>query len=162
MTIKELHKKATREKVNTLNNTSSSWQRRQKGVYEGPSTSPSSVVRKAAVIGGSIFKTKTKVRVSMKIKKTFLFLAPTQLLIHGQWWSKPSTHLSQMRQCTERGVVRISQRGQISSGWKRFNKFSIYSSYSSCFKMKPGSLQEVRQKEIHTDIQRIVWVVDIT
>ncbi len=35
------------------------------------------------------------------------YLAPTQLLIQGQWWSKTETQLWQISQCLERGGFRI-------------------------------------------------------
>lgn len=37
---------------------------------------------------------------NIKIIKLALFLCPTQLLINGQWWSKPSTHFSHILQWT--------------------------------------------------------------
>ena len=83
----------------------------------------------------------TKRRLSMEIKKhmkTPWLLIPTQLLIHGQWWSNRSTHLLHILQCRDLSVLTTSQSAQSRTGSKIFI-ISIKGTPLGLFK-KPGSL----------------------
>lgn len=66
---------------------------------------------------------------------------PTQLLIQGQWWSKRSTHLLQIAQCLERGVLITLQSGHKSAGLI-FESRSMKEKLSFSGYKNPGSFQE--------------------
>jgi hypothetical protein len=52
----------------------------------------------------------------MNVMNQLWLLAPTQLLIQGQWWSKRSTHLLHIAQCFDLAERNTSQSGHISQG----------------------------------------------
>lgn len=88
----------------------------------------------------------------MKTKKELWLLTPTQLFIHGQWWSNRSTHRLQIAQCLLRGVLRTSHSGHISHGCT-LERISI-NSYSGL--KKPGSfalaIEKATAKAIESNV----------
>lgn len=65
-----------------------------------------------------------------------------QLLTHWQWWSKPSTHLLQIKQWRDSGVHITSQVGQRLLGSNLST--SVRKGTVLGFWMYPGSLWQVR------------------
>lgn len=68
---------------------------------------------------------KMRINISEKMNTRYgLWLwMPTQLLIHGQWWSNLSTHLLHVAQCLDLGALITSQSGHISAGCTFSSKF---------------------------------------
>ena len=78
--------------------------------------------------------------VSWKSWKALWFLIPTQLLIHGQWWSYLSTQQLQIAQCLDLAVLIILHSGHKSAGlMSRSNSKKFFWSF---YFITPGSLQE--------------------
>ena len=74
------------------------------------------------------------------IIKALWFLIPTQLLIHGQWWSYLSTQQLQIAQCLDLAVLIILHSGHKSAGlMSRSNSKKFFWSF---YFITPGSLQE--------------------
>ena len=92
----------------------------------------------------TIMETKQNDNEMRNIKNTPWFRIPTQLLSHGQWWSKRSTHRLQMAQWRDLGVRKTRQSGHISQGCI-FESSSI-KSYDG--RRYPGSRAEERKKLI--------------
>jgi len=97
----------------------------------------------------AIIKTRIIRSVDMKTKKELWLLTPTQLLIHGQWWSNLSTQRLQIAQCLLLGVLSTSHSGHISQGWT-FDRISM-NWYSGL--IKPGSLAPAIVKEMASTIE---------
>lgn len=97
---------------------------------------------------------KTSIKISEKINTRYgLWLwMPTQLLIQGQWWSNLSTHLLQVAQCLDLGVLMTSQSGHISAGCT----FSSRLMNGNSGLMYPGSLLLAMKNAIAKTNERIV------
>lgn len=75
------------------------------------------------------------------------FLIPTQLLIHGQWWSYLSTHLWQIMQCLDLAVRIVLHSGHKDDGSNVSNKFM---KSTESFIKYPGSI-----------FIRIMWINNV-
>lgn len=75
-------------------------------------------------------------------------MIPTQLLIHGQWWSNLSTQWLHIAQCLLLAVLITLHSGQRSAGFKSLNK-----SRNECPSYgvtTPGSLQDAHKNVTKT------------